>query len=66
VIIFSFSRRFQVQEVEEGKHKIEFVSAPLNKKYRVEVETKAGENVEIQMNMETGEYKVDKINLTSQ
>lgn len=56
----------RIQEVEEGKHKIEFVSAPLNKKYTVEVEIKAGENVEIRMNMETGEYKVDKINLTSQ
>jgi serine/threonine protein kinase len=56
----------RIQEVEEGKHKIEFVSAPLNKKYTVEVEIKAGESIEIRMNMETGEYKVEKISLTTQ
>ena len=52
-------------EVEEGKHKIEFVSTPLNKKYTVELEIKAGESKEIRMNMETGEYKIENINLIS-
>jgi len=54
----------RTQEVKVGKHKIEFVSTPLNKKYTVEVEIKTGENIEIRMNMQTGEYKVDKINIT--
>jgi len=53
----------RTQEVEEGKHTIEFISARLNKKYSVEVEIKAGESKEIRMNMETGENQVVKIDL---
>jgi len=49
------------QEVEEGKHTIEFISAKINKKHTVEVEIKAGENIEIRMNMGTGAYKIVKI-----
>ncbi len=53
----------RIQEVEEGKHTIEFIAAGLNKKYSVEVEVKAGESKEVRMNMETGESQVVKISL---
>lgn len=53
----------KTQEIEEGKHKIEFISTSLNKKFSVEVEIKAGESQEIQMNMETGKSKIVKIDL---
>lgn len=52
----------KMQEVEEGKHTFEFVTTALNKKFTIEVEIKPGENIEIRMNMETGEYKVTKLN----
>ena len=53
----------RVQEVTEGKHTIEFVSSMLNKKFTVEAEIRAGESIEIRMNMETGVHKIVKINL---
>ncbi len=52
-----------VQDIEEGKHTIEFVSSRLNKKFTVEAEIIAGESIEIRMNMETGVHKIVKINL---
>jgi len=51
----------RIQEIEEGKHTIEFVSTRLNKKFSIEVEIKGGESKEILMNMETGESKVIKL-----
>jgi len=53
----------RVLEIEEGKHAIEFVSSHLNKKFTVEAEIRAGESIEIRMNMETGVHKIVKINL---
>ncbi len=53
----------RVQEVEEGKHTIEFVSSMLNKKFTVETEINAGEDIEIRMNMETGVHRIVKISL---
>ena len=53
-----------IQEVEEGKHSIEFVSSRLNKKFTVEVEIRTGESLEIRMNMETGQHRIVKISLT--
>jgi len=50
-----------IQEVEAGKHTIEFVATKLNKKFTVEVEIKAGESKEVRMNMATGESKVVRI-----
>jgi len=54
----------RIQQVEEGRHSIEFVSSRLNKKFTVEVEIGAGENIEIRMNMETGKHITAKISLT--
>ena len=51
----------RVQELEEGKHIIEFVSTRLNKKYSVDVEIGPGESKEIRMNMETGKSNVIKV-----
>ena len=53
----------RILEVEEGKHTIEFVVLGLNKKFTVETEIKAGEDIEIRMNMETGVHRIVKISL---
>ena len=53
----------KIHEIEEGKHKIEFVSTDLNKKFSIEVEIRAGESKEIRMNMETGVSKVVNVSL---
>ncbi len=53
----------RIQELEEGKHTIEFVSSRLNKKFTVEVEIGDGESIEIRMNMETGKHTKAKISL---
>jgi serine/threonine-protein kinase len=50
-----------IQEVEAGKHTIEFVATKINKKFTVEVEIKPGESKEVRMNMATGESKVVRI-----
>jgi len=42
-------------EINEGHHIIEFVSVRMDKKYKVEIQIKAGDHKEIQMNMETGQ-----------
>jgi len=47
-----------VQEVRPGKHTLEFVSTSLNKRHSVEVDIKSGENVEVRMNMNTGESEI--------
>jgi len=51
-----------IQEVEEGKHTIEFVSKKLNKKITIEVEIRDEETKEIRMNMETGKKEILKLN----
>jgi len=51
----------KTEEIAEGKHVIKFESLKLNKSYSIEVEIRSGENIEIRMNMETGESKIMKI-----
>jgi hypothetical protein len=48
-------------EIKEGKHKIEFVSVRMDKRYTVEVEIKSGDNKEILIDMETGKIEVVEI-----
>jgi serine/threonine protein kinase len=50
-----------VQEVRPGKHALEFVSTSLNKKHSLEVDIKPGENVEVRMNMNTGESEIIRL-----
>ncbi len=52
----------KIQDVEEGKHTIEFVSKKLNKKITVEVEISGEETKEIRVNMETGKKEILKLN----
>jgi len=48
------------QDVMAGKRTLEFVSTSLNKRHSVEVEIKAGENIEVRMNMNTGKSEIVK------
>ena len=52
----------KIQEVEEGKHTIEFVSIKLDKKISIEVEIGGEETKEIRINMETGKKEILKLN----
>ena len=49
------------QDVRAGKHTLEFVSTSLNKRHSVEVDLKPGENIEVRMNMNTGESQIVRL-----